>query len=97
MRCDFLLKRRPVPQFGRRDVPEVKLELSLRRRTTFVRFIRALRLRHFTAGLDRSVVDRLEDLLVKQTRLRRIERHAQDHERVRESLNTKANRTMTHV
>src|SRR6267154_4771964 len=60
-----LLQSSPVPQLGGRDIPQVILQLSLRRRTTFICFIRALRLCHLTTGLHRSVVDGLEYLLIE--------------------------------
>lgn len=57
----------------------------------------AVPLRKLTARLERTVVDRLEDLDVQLLRLRGVKRHAQGHEGVCESLHTDADGAVAHV
>ena len=93
----LLLQRRPVPQVRGRNTPEIILQLTLRCRATFVRRVRAIDSSNVAARLNRSVVDRLRNLLIEVPRLRRVERHAEGHEGVGETLHTNADRTVAHV
>lgn len=72
----LLFERDPVPQFGWGNIPEVVLQLTLRCRAAFIGFVRALYLCHLTAGFYGGMVNGLEDLLIKQARLGRVEGHA---------------------
>ena len=91
------LQARPVPEVRRGDAPEIILKLALRRRAALVRLVGTLPLRHLATRFDRSVVDRLEDLKVQLACLHRIERQAEGHERIGETLHTNADRAVTHV
>lgn len=105
---NLLLERRPVPEVGRRNVPEVVLEQTVTGRRSALLEVRRVGSRlagmfggpfacHVAGRLDRCMVNCLEDLEVQLASLRRIERQAKGHEGVGEALHTDADRAVTHV
>jgi len=105
---DLVLELGPVPEVGRRDVPQVVLEQALARGRAAVELVRRVRARlarvlgsvlarHVARRLDRGVVDRLEDLEVELARLGRVEGEAECHEGVGEALHTDADGAVAHV
>lgn len=94
---DLVLERVPLPQIGRGDLPEVELKQALGRRAAFKGRVGAVGDGELVRGLERGMVERLEDLLVEQLGLRRVERHAQDLERVGEALDADADGAVAHV
>merc|ERR1719402_2035036 len=93
----LLLEAAPVVQAGRRDAPHVVLQLALADRAAGIRLVRSLLLGQLAARLYGSVVDRLEDLLVQQLSLLRLEGEPHQDEGVSESLDTDADGPVSHV
>lgn len=94
---DLGLQGTPVPQICRSSAPEVELELSLLGGTAFPGFVGAISGSYLGTGLKSTMVDGLEDLDVQFLGGLRVERHAESHESISETLNTNTNRSVAHV
>ena len=83
---DARLERRPIPHVARHNVPHIVLQDATRDRRARVRFVRSVALGDFARRLERSIVDRLEDLLVELARLLACKRQTHHLEGVSKTL-----------
>jgi len=94
---DLFLQLGPFPESGRRNTPQIELELALACRASLPSLIRPFSDGHLHTGLACSVIDRLKDLDIQFLRGGRVKWHAQRHERVCETLNPEPDGTVAHV
>merc|ERR1719234_2730645 len=87
----------PVLEVGGSNTPHVVLQLALRHRAAFIGGVGSLNFSKLTRGFQGTVVDRLKDLFVKQTRLFRLERQPHKNVSVSKALDTDSNWPVSHV
>mmetsp|Transcript_19724 Transcript_19724/g.41632 ORF Transcript_19724/g.41632 Transcript_19724/m.41632 type:complete len:589 (-) Transcript_19724:922-2688(-) len=97
---DGLPEPLPVPPVARLDAPHVRLQHALADGAAAVLVVRGVDpvlLGRLHAGAQRSVVDRLEDVLVQLARLRAVEGQAEQDEGVSQALHADPDRAVPHV
>merc|ERR1719234_626957 len=94
---NLCLEGRPVLEVGGGHSPHVVLQLALRHRTAFIGGVGSLHFSKLARGFQSTIVDRLKDLFVKQTRLFRLKRQPHEDVSVSKALDTDSNRPVSHV